>query len=256
MQTIQRSDDLSAIVERNTMRVADVHHAPVTHAAAAKHRIESLRKPRCRFVIFIDSLIATAEEVIATRSSNVDCMWAFLSMLDEEEYLLCAMMCDATDEGMGLKGFLDDDNFDIAELNTEVGRFLNRISALFVHEVAKDTGYTAAALQIMKTPRALRVRGGGVRKFGGAQVVTARMLSRCFDVLRCRSHMTSPQHSPNSAMAPCAPLWNPCVPEPPVVLYQYPQPAPISSPNQWLLTVVPQFGGSFVTGGFMFSSLS
>ena len=82
MQKIHRSDDLTAIFERNTMRVIDAAHTPVTHVAAAKHRIESLRKPRCRFIVFIDSVIATAEEVIATRSSNVDCMWAFLAGLD------------------------------------------------------------------------------------------------------------------------------------------------------------------------------
>ena len=122
--------------------------------------------------------------MIASRTSDNDAMWSFLAGLDEEEFLLSAMMCDATDEGMGLKGFLDDDNFDIAEMNAEIGKFLNRISALFIHEVAKDTGYTAAALQILKTPRVLRLRGGGVRKFGG-YTVPAATLSRCFDVLRC-----------------------------------------------------------------------
>ena len=66
MQKIHRSDPISLMFEANVKRVINPEHAAVTHVCAAKHRIESIFKPRSRFVIFIDAVIAPAEEIIAS----------------------------------------------------------------------------------------------------------------------------------------------------------------------------------------------
>ena len=87
---------------------------------AAKHRIEGLRKPRGRFIVFLDVVVATAEEVMLRRSGEEsDHAHAFLSEVTEEDVLQTAMVSDGMDEGMVLEAFPDDDGVDVGEMNRE-----------------------------------------------------------------------------------------------------------------------------------------
>ena len=172
--------------ERNVKRVRNPEHNAVTSVCAAKHRIETvMSKPRSRFVIFIDAVIATAEELAAVRTGSVsDAAFRFLAQLNNKDFLLTAMMCDATDEGMLLKQFMDDAELDVGELNRKIEEFVDRIQFLFVEGHTKDAGDTHVAIKLLRHRRIIHLRDGKPKAFGGFEVKQNSMQS-CLERLTC-----------------------------------------------------------------------
>ena len=77
-------------------------------------------------------------------------------------------MSDTADEGMILKAFLEDPDFDVGELNSEIESYLQRIHVLFNEGKCfeAECSYTKAAVRLLKHTRILHVKGGNVRSIG------------------------------------------------------------------------------------------
>ena len=61
-QVLQHSPALAALFAREVAKCTNAAHRPTKAIAAAKHRVESMRRPRGRFIVFVDAVIGTAEE--------------------------------------------------------------------------------------------------------------------------------------------------------------------------------------------------
>ena len=187
MQKIDRSPDLKSTFEGYCKEACDPEYDAGKAVSAAKHRIETMQNPRGAFVVFLDAVISTAEEIVLKRTGkeNQDAN-DFLATLDEEEYLQCGMMCDGIDDGMVLKAFVDDDNMDVGEMNREVDRFLRKIHSMFVEgNCGAIGGYTSCALRQLRRQRVLHLKGRESRSFGGPRSATKKMIQRCLGRMIC-----------------------------------------------------------------------
>ena len=156
-------------------RLRDLQFAPQRHA--------SVQKPLGRFVLLVDAVLATAQEVLVARTrTSPEAVSAsdLLSFIDSENYMTMAMMADAGDELLILVRFVDANAFDPGALPGEVATFLARLDALFLRRGATRSGYTRHALQkLAAAPRLLRLADGTIRQIGG-QPVTQDILDRCY----------------------------------------------------------------------------
>jgi len=139
---------------------------------AAKHRAESTRTPLGRMIIFFDATLATAVMIYKERrimDKPGRSAHKFLSYIEEENLLQCAMLADASDEHMGLLRFHDNEAFDEAASPQEVATFLDRVHFLFIEKACLKSGYTRAMLKMLEQPRTFYLDGqlktvGGPRR--------------------------------------------------------------------------------------------
>ena len=156
-------------------RLRDLQFAPQRHA--------SVQKPLGRFVLLVDAVLATAQEVLVARNrTSPEAVSALdlLSTIDSEIYLTMSMLADAGDELLILVRFVDADAFDPGALPGKVATVLARLDELFLRRGASRSGYTRHALQkLAGAPRLLRLADGTIRQIGG-QPATPEVLDRCY----------------------------------------------------------------------------
>ena len=102
----------------------------------AKHRFSSLSKPLGRAVLHVDSLLKTAIWLTVHRSQKVEGQQAadFLQHMQEREYLLAALLADASDESVRLLRVFDTESYDLAVVATEIQVYMSRLHFLFNEE--------------------------------------------------------------------------------------------------------------------------
>ncbi|CAE7803934.1 unnamed protein product, partial [Symbiodinium sp. CCMP2456] len=112
----------------NATRVRNLGHA--------KHRFSSLSKPLGRAVLHVDSLVKTAIWLTVHRSQKVEGREAadFLQNMQEREYLLAALLADASDESVRLLRVFDTESYDLSVVATEIQVFMSRLHFLFNEE--------------------------------------------------------------------------------------------------------------------------
>ena len=126
------------------------------------HRFDSVRRPLARLVLNFPALLNLADEVVrlqgALRCSN-DAFSTFLQEIDDEGAVLLGMLADASDECMLLTRFLDHENFDAANVASQITRFRGNIRSLFQNGLCLTTGFTQHMLKFLEQPRLIIFRG-------------------------------------------------------------------------------------------------
>lgn len=99
--------------------------------AAAKHRFCSLSKPLGRFVLHLDAVITTLNRIAAMKGTEA-AQWAISWMegCTSTCLLTLAMCADMAAAALDLTRFFDSEDMDIAEINWEVGVFVDSLEAL------------------------------------------------------------------------------------------------------------------------------
>ena len=110
-----------------------VQASNIRNLGFAKHRFASLSKPLGRAVLHIDSLLKTAIWLTVNRSQKAEGQQAadFLRSMSEREYLLAALLADASDESVRLLRVFDTECYDLAEVATEIQVYMSRLHFLF-----------------------------------------------------------------------------------------------------------------------------
>ena len=99
--------------------------------SVAKHRHESIAKPAGRFVLYFDTCLTVAEEMVASDSVVKRQPMKCLSALSTAFILQATMLADAADARLVFARRLDDEETDNAELTDEVAEYLARLQRLF-----------------------------------------------------------------------------------------------------------------------------
>ena len=149
----------------------------------APHRYESVAKPLGRMIHCIYAVIQTAEWVAAHRGDSqgqAGVMIDWLKRLSAEEYLIAAMVCDATHENLDLIRFTEPEDIDVAEMHGAVATFRHRIRFLFGREEGcrKVPCYTKFALGAIARVCSFRINND-VRSFGLQGGVPEELWKRC-----------------------------------------------------------------------------
>ena len=106
---IENSPDAQRIFNAHIRQTEDspIDGSRIRSLQYAKQRFDSLSKPMQRFVIWFDSLLTTALEIIAVRTGRpMERCKDLLEQVDEEALVLMAMLADRGDEAMAFTRFL------------------------------------------------------------------------------------------------------------------------------------------------------
>jgi hypothetical protein len=144
---IQNSKDLQAVY---VAYCAQIENCPIVsqrikNLSSAKHRMESVRTPAGRAIVFLDALISTAEWIKAHRpkvSREGIAATTFLQNLDEETYIALAMYADAANLVMGVTRFSDHEWHESAQLNLQLTICANQADFLFLQGHVVSHGFT------------------------------------------------------------------------------------------------------------------
>jgi hypothetical protein len=177
------SDQFAKFVERDEDSIG----AKVKNLGFAKHRFCSISKPLGRFVMQIGAMIATADWLMSAREGKKEAKVAkdFLANFTEEDYLQMALMADASDEAICLTRFHDQEDFDLAEMPTEVATFKEHCHFLFVQEGARNVdGYTRFALEQLQKVKMFNLPKQGCKSFGFDGDVPEAIIQKIFQRMK------------------------------------------------------------------------
>ena len=141
-----------------------------THnVSAAKHRHESMAKPRGRFCLKLDAYLLLAHEMAVSREGDVrKAANDLLNSIDEEAVVAIAMLADATDEGLLLVRQTDSEDTCPAEHPGFVKQFVAKIQLLFEQgKCVELPGYTKHVLDLLESRVRLLHCGHTTRSLGG-----------------------------------------------------------------------------------------
>ncbi len=181
MQSIEHSLVWKATFERYIQDIENRVGVRVRNVRAAKHRHKSYAKPRGRFVLYLDAFIMVAEHMAAYLSgAEREGAARFLNFLDEESAMQAAMLADASDEGLLFTRLLDQEDTDMAELQSIAEHFVQKLEHLFIKgECMSLPGYTQYMATNLKQVRLLHLPGGRLKSLGGEQCPRPATIKAC-----------------------------------------------------------------------------
>ena len=154
----------------------------------AHHRWDSTSKPFCRVVVFLEAYLATCQQLCDQKKGSAEGKEAnaFLQQISEEELVMLGLLADSGEETIALTRFLDNEDFDKSALAPQLNDFLSRIHLLFVDGdvLTMQSSFTAHVLEFLKQRRTLFL-ADGARSIGGPHAMTAAILTRCMEKMRC-----------------------------------------------------------------------
>ena len=154
----------------------------------APHRWDSTSKPFCRVVVFLEAYLATCQQLADQKRGSAEGREAvaFLEQISEEELIMLGLLADSGEETIALTRFLDNEDFDKSALAPQLNDFVSRIHLLFVDGdvLTMQSSFTAHVLGCLKQRRTLFLTDRA-RSLGGPQAVTAGILARCMERIRC-----------------------------------------------------------------------
>jgi hypothetical protein len=156
---IDNSQVFSAKFADFVTKDADSIGAAIKNLGHANHRFESICKPLGRLVHFVSAAAATASWIATARTGNeVKRAKHWLAQLDDQSFLLAALLADASHETMQLLRYTDSEHVEPAEINEQVKVFLRNIEYLFGESAGclKVKTFTSFALESLKTPKIFR----------------------------------------------------------------------------------------------------
>ena len=160
----------------------------VKNLRAAKHRFESVSTPLGRMLLYLPAFLMTRQKVAEKRKKDKAGQLArqYLEDLTQEQLAQLAMLADAGDEGLLLVRVMDHESLDAAEISTHVTAFIDRITVLFQHKAALETGYTQHILSLIRQKALCIFLPNAVRKFGD---VDDDIVNRCLERMRSWSRL-------------------------------------------------------------------
>ena len=169
---VQYSDVWKIRFQQNIKRQKDNPTATryIKSLSWAAHRFDSTAKPFSRAVVYLESYLATAQQVADERRGTTEgkAATAFLEGLDEEKCITLGNLADAGEETLALVRYLDVENFDKSKLAPEIHNFVSRIHVLFCEKecITMETSFTRHVLNFLKKPRTIFTRDS-VKVLGG-----------------------------------------------------------------------------------------
>ena len=161
---VQYSDVWKIRFQQNIKRQKDNPTATryIKSLSWAAHRFDSTAKPFSRAVVYLESYLATAQQVADERRGTTEgkAATAFLEGLDEEKCITLGNLADAGEETLALVRYLDVENFDKSKLAPEIHNFVSRIHELFCEKecITMATSFTRHVLNFLKKPRTIFTR--------------------------------------------------------------------------------------------------
>ncbi|CAK0813414.1 unnamed protein product, partial [Prorocentrum cordatum] len=189
VRLIQFSEVFSAWSQANVQKIEPHLKAANPHQGCkdlhfAPHRFDSASKPMSRCTIYFPALVATMDQIVASRKGNAEAVAAstFLGWLDDEKALQLAMLADAGDELSDLLRLLDYEGFPLEDLSFNLSAFLERLNYLFVGwggqaPACLDGGYTKHMIDLLRNPLSIPVAGRS--KVGSCSGVSLAAQARC-----------------------------------------------------------------------------
>ena len=162
-----------------------------SNLGVATHRFDSISKRLGRFVGKFYAVALFADWLRVNRVGTVEAKigTAFLAEVTEEEFILLAMMGDASDEAYMLTLYADDEEMDITAETAELAVFMNNIEYLFLDRgCVVAHGYTAWAIGVCKTPKMLNAGNLGLRTFGDPNL-SASVVNNCLARMKGWYHL-------------------------------------------------------------------
>lgn len=183
---VHHSKHLAERFARCCERTTNGFHKGISNLSAAKHRYETFAKPGGRSVLWLDAFIALADEMLQDDArEHIEAANSFLAGLDVESVVQNALMADASHEVLAFTRFLDDDAMPVEDLASEVDNFVKRIVKLFDEgAVFSVPGFTAFAVECLRSVRLIRLRDGSITSLGGPGVPDAAVRQRCVARMR------------------------------------------------------------------------
>ena len=160
----------------------------IRNLKAAKHRFESVSTPLGRMLLYLPAFLMTCQKMAEKRKKDKSGQLArrYLEELTQEQLVQLALLADAGDEGLLLVRAMDHENLDAAEISTHVTAFIDRITALFQHRGALESGYTQHILRLIQQRGVCIFLPNAVRKFGE---VDNDVVDRCLERMRSWSRL-------------------------------------------------------------------
>lgn len=160
----------------------------IRNLKAAKHRFESVSTPLGRMLLYLPAFLMTCQKMAEKRKKDKSGQLArqYLEDLTQEQLIQLALLADAGDEGLLLVRAMDHENLDAAEISTHVTAFIDRITALFQHRGALESGYTQHILRLIQQQSLCIFLPNSVRKFGE---VDNDVVDRCLERMRSWSRL-------------------------------------------------------------------
>jgi hypothetical protein len=160
----------------------------VRNLKAAKHRFESVSTPLGRMLLYLPAFLMTCQKMAEKRKKDKAGQLArqYLEDLTQEQLVQLALLADAGDEGLLLVRAMDHETLDAAEISTQVTAFIDRITVLFQHRAALQSGYTQHILSLIEQKSVCIFLPNAVRKFGE---VDDDVLNRCLERMRSWSRL-------------------------------------------------------------------
>lgn len=155
---------------------------------AAKHRFESVSTPLRRVLLYLPAFLMTIQMISEKRKNHKAGQLArrYLEDLTQEQLVQLALLADAGDEGLLLVRAMDHDSLDAAEISTHVTAFIDRITVLFQHRAALQSGYTQHILSLIQQKAVCIFLPNAVRKFGE---VDDDVVDSCLERMRSWSRL-------------------------------------------------------------------
>ena len=186
VRLIQNSQEFRYFYQEN-LKKQKVRVGPlVSNLCFAPHRFDSTTKPLGRAVHNIIALIRTAVQITRTRPRTDEAASAssFLKSMSTERILQLAVLADAASEAIVMTRFTDREGCATETLWWELEAFMAKIKMLFVDRKCTKTGYTAWALEMLKTPTLVFV-GGQPLVIGRRAGVPPNIIERCVKRMSC-----------------------------------------------------------------------
>ena len=186
VRLIQNSQEFRYFYQEN-LKKQRVRVGPrVSNLCFAPHRFDSTTRPLGRAVHNIIAVIRTAVQITRTRPRTEEAASAssFLKLMSTERILQLAVLADAASEAIVMTRFTDREGCATETLWWELEAFMAKIKMLFVDRQCTKTGYTAWALEMLKTPTLVFVEGQPlvIGRRGG---VPANITERCIKRMSC-----------------------------------------------------------------------
>ena len=156
----------------------------VRNLKAAKHRFESVSTPLGRMLLYLPAFLMTCQKRKKDKAGQL--ARQYLEDLTQEQLVQLALLADAGDEGLLLVRAMDHETLDAAEISTQVTAFIDRITVLFQHRAALQSGYTQHILSLIEQKPVCIFLPNAVRKFGE---VDDDVLNRCLERMRSWSRL-------------------------------------------------------------------